>query len=609
MEHFKPGKMSADWRSSENLNFLTPEEMRLRLQEAQEFSSRVNILGELALKIEAVHSREEIIRILRETMRQLIHGEGALIALLSQNQSHVSISTLTPLMDAIELDHKHCSVDTGMPGWAIRNNSSVVVDINSVPSFDPMLEGKLKELGIRSLIVVPIRTAASVIGALMLGSSKPEAYNEPDLWLAQLLSLQIAIGLRHTELIERAQKRVAQIALVNHVAGKLTTTLDIDELLTSAAESIQKSFHYFDVTIFLVNREANELILAAHSGNYIDYLPHGYSQKMGTGIIGWVAEHEQNVLVNDVSVEPRYLSLNYHNTNSELAVPIKIDAEVVGVLNVEDTKLHAFDETDVVVLQTLCDQMGSAMRNAHLFEEVKKTNQRLLELDRIKTDFVSIVSHDFRTPLSTIMLAAKSLLRKEDSTTHDRLREYLSIIVDQASKLSKLAEDTLSIAKIESGQLNYQFTIVNVEVIINEAISMIKLSSRHTFDYAIDINAAYVRGDQNKLRQVLQNLISNAVKYSPAGGVITVRVSPLEHNLDEVIFSVRDEGLGIPPEQVNKLFQKYARVDYGDASKIKGTGLGLWICREIIKAHGGRIWVESELGNGSVFNFTLKRGN
>jgi K+-sensing histidine kinase KdpD len=601
--------MATDWQSPENLEFLSPEEMRTRLLEAQEFSNRVNTLTELWLKIDAAQSREEIIAILKEELKRLLQGEATFLCLLSQNRTHYIVHALSPLMDAIELDHKHFAVDVGMPGWAIENNAAITVEIGSAPAFHPSLEGKLKDLGIASLVIVPVRTTEDIIGVLVFGSSKSNAYGDPDLWLAQLLSLQIAIALRHTRMMEKAQKRLAQIGLVNQIAGKLTTSLDVDELLSAASEAIQRHFNYFDVTIFIADKEAKEMVLVAHAGNYIDFLPHGYRQKIGQGIVGWVAEHGQPVLANDVTLDPRYMSYQYHNTNSELALPILINNEVVGVLNVEDTKLHAFDETDVLVLETLCDQIGSAMRNAKLFDEIKKSNQRLLELDRLKTDFVGIVSHDFRTPLSTIMLAAKSLLRKEETLKPERLREYLNIIVDQASKLSKLAEDTLSIAKIEAGQLNYQFRVVNVESIIQEAVSMVKISSRHQFRYQVDVNCSYVRGDQNKLRQVLQNLISNAVKYSPAGGNIEVIVGPHEHQPDEVLFSVSDQGLGIPKEYMGKLFQKYSRVETGEATKIKGTGLGLWICREIIKAHGGRIWVESEVGNGSVFKFSVKRGN
>ncbi|MBI3110075.1 MAG: GAF domain-containing protein [Ignavibacteriales bacterium] len=609
MKFFVRHTMSTDWQNPENLEFLSPEEMRSRLLEAQEFNVRVNTLSELSLKIDAAQSREEILAVLKEDLKRLLEGESAFLCLLSQNRTHYIVHALSPLMDAIEIDHKHFAVDVGMPGWAIENKAAIIVDIASAPSFHPSLEGKLKDLGISSLVIVPVRTWDDVIGVMVFGSSKGGAFSDPDLWLAQLLSLQIAIALRHTGMMEKAQKRLAQIGLVNQIAGKLTTALDVDELLSAASEAIQRNFNYFDVTIFSVEKDTKDMILAAHAGNYIDFLPHGYRQQLGRGIIGWVAEHGQPVLANDVTLDPRYMAYQYHNTNSELALPILINNEVVGVLNVEDTRLHAFDETDVLVLETLCDQIGSAMRNAKLFDEIKRSNQRLLELDKLKTDFVGIVSHDFRTPLSTIMLAAKSLLRKEDTLKPERLREYLGIIVDQAGKLSTLAEDTLSIAKIEAGQLNYQFKIVNVESVIQEALTMVKISSRHTFTSTVDLNCSYVRGDQNKLRQVLQNLISNAVKYSPAGGAITVTVVSHDQQPDEVLFSVSDQGLGIPTEYMGKLFQKYSRVDAGEAVKIKGTGLGLWICREIIKAHGGRIWVDSEVGKGSSFRFSLKRGN
>ncbi|MGH2567606.1 MAG: sensor histidine kinase, partial [Bacteroidota bacterium] len=124
----------------------------------------------------------------------------------------------------------------------------------------------------------------------------------------------------------------------------------------------------------------------------------------------------------------------------------------------------------------------------------------------------------------------------------------------------------------------------------------------------VDINASFVRGDQVNLRQVLQNLISNAVKYSPGGGMVSAHVDLRKEAPDEVVFSVSDQGIGIPQDQMGRLFQKFSRVETGRAKEIRGTGLGLWICAEIIKAHGGRIWVESEPGRGSTFRFTVKRG-
>jgi len=379
--------------------------------------------------------------------------------------------------------------------------------------------------------------------------------------------------------------------------------LDIEDLLQSTSSAIYNSFGYFDVSIFLFSRE--ELTLKAHAGTITDFLPEGYSQKAEEGLVGWVAKNGNYALVNDVSQDPRYLVHKYQNTRSELTIPIKIGDEVVGVLNIEDTKLYAFDDTDVIVLQTLADQIASALNNAQLYEKVRNANAKLTELDNLKSEFLGIVSHDFRSPLSSIILAGKSLLKSEEIEKSTRFKEYMQLIVDQANRLIQLAEDTLSITRIESGQIHLQLKIVNIERLIKEAMSLVKLSKRHSIGFSIDPNASFIMGDQAKLRQVIQNLLSNSVKYSPSGGQIFVDVRDVSD--DEIQFSITDEGIGIKPEDIDKLFQKFSRVDSGEAQKIKGSGLGLWICKEIIEAHNGKIWIESEYGKGSTFKFTLKK--
>jgi len=599
-------EMASDWQSPNNLE-LPKEELRSRLLEAQGFSKKISTLNEISLKIDETTSRDQILEVLRAELSWLIEGECVFICLLNRNKSHYSINTLSRVADSLDINHELFSIEAGMPGWTIQNKAGIFVDIESAPAFSPMLEEKFVEVGIKSLLIVPLRTSTDVIGSIGFGSAKLSAYSQPDMWLAQLLSFHIATALRHTEMFDNAQKRLAQIELVNRIAGRLTSTLDLDKMLEFAAEAIQNDFTYFDVTIFMTDSETKDLVLVAHSGNYVDFLPHGYRQKAGHGIVGWVGKYGERILANDVSIENRYLSFEYHNTSSELAIPIKVGMEVVGVLNVEDTKLHAFDETDVIVLSTLCDQLGSAIHNATLYNEVIDSNKKLLELDKLKSDFVGIVSHDFRTPLSSIMLAAKSLIKKEYVATNQHFKEYLGIIIDQATKLSQLAEDTLTITKMESGQLSYYFKLVNIETLVKEAVSMVKFSNRHQLQYNIELDASFVKGDQSKLRQVLLNLVSNAVKYSPRGGMIEISV--INHGSEEILLSVKDNGIGIPENQLARLFKKFSRVDSAEVSNIKGSGLGLWISREIIKAHGGKIWVESEVGVGSSFMFTLKKGN
>ena len=584
---------------------LSLDEMKERLAQASSFYNRVGTLSEIALQIDAARNREDVLQVLRNETKWLVDHDVCFVGLLNKSRTHYIINTLSPIADSTELDNKHFLVNQGMPGWVIQNQSPIYLDVTAGPAFTESIEGTLADLGMKSLLVVPLRTGDETIGCFTLSSAQPGAYKEQEMWLAQLLALQVAVALKNASMFDSARKRITQIELVNEIAEKLTTTLELDELLQAAADTIRNNFNYFDVTIFLVDREEEVVRLAAHSGKYVDFLPIGYTQKLSEGIVGWVASHGEKVLANDVSEEARYMAFEYHSTKSELAIPIGIEHEIVGVLNIEDSRLHAFDEMDTIVLETLCDQLGSAIKNAKLYDQVKKANATLTELDKMKSDFLGIVSHDFRSPLASIILAAKALLKKGDAVDKERMKDYLKVIVDQANKLSHLAEDTLSIAKMESGQLTYFFKVVNVERLIKDAASLVHFSRRHTVEYHVDTNVSYIKGDQTKLRQVVQNLLSNAVKYSPKGGLIRVRAENSSN--DQLLVSVSDEGIGIPPEQQERLFQKFSRIDTAEARDIKGSGLGLWISKEIVKAHGGRIWVESEPGKGSIFSFTLRK--
>ena len=576
-----------------------------RVVEGAGILKKLHTFHDVTAQIDSTRKRDEILNILRSEAKWLLNYDVCFVAILNSSGTHYVINTLSPVADASDLDHKHFSIDEGIPGWVIKNQASFIGDIESTPHFSHAIEGKIQDLGVRSLLIVPMRTGNDVIGALSFGAIKEGFYTEEDAAIGQLLSLYLATSLKDASMFEDARKRITQIELINKISSRLTSMLQLDKLLSVSTSLIQETFNYFDVTVFLLTDDKSEVELVAHSGNFVDFLPHGYRQSSNKGIIGWVAQHNEKILCNDVLQDPRYLAYEYHNTRSELAIPIKIDNEVVGILNVEDTKLHAFDETDSVVLGTLSDQLGIVIKNAKLYDEVQKANMKLTELDKMKSEFLGIVSHDFRSPLSSIILAGKALLKNEAVQGHQRIKEYLQIIVDQANRLNQLAEDTLSITKMESGQLNYFFKIVNIERLIQDAISMVRYSSRHQVEYKIDPNVTFIKGDQTKLRQVVQNLVSNAIKYSPRGGKITISIDDL--STEKLIIAVSDQGIGIPQEQIGKLFQKFSRVDIGEAKDIKGAGLGLWICKEVVEAHGGTIWVESETGKGTTMKLTLNK--
>ncbi len=575
--------------------------------EALEAIRRIYMLHEIVLRFDFAPGSEQILNVVRQKARLLLTFDLCLAGILNRGQTHFVLHALSPAADAAGVNKNHMSVEESFFGWANDNQSPVILELRPGPSAGSDVESRIRKAGIRTLLTVPMRAGTDAVGFLAFGCSGPGVFTEEDIGIAQLFALYLATSLRNLTLLDNTRRRMTQIESINAITRRVTSKLNLEELLGVAAESIQKGFDYFDVTIFLFSEDKSDLILEAHAGNFADVVPHKYRQPLDRGIVGSVASSGERMTANDVSIEPRFQATGSHVTNSELALPIKIDSEVVGVLNVEDTKLYAFDETDAIVLETVCDQIGNAMKNAKLYDEIKRVNVKLTDMDKVKSEFLSIVSHDFRTPIANIMLSGKFVLKSEDIQKNPRVRDQVRLIVDQAQRLSKLADDTLSISRIESGQIEYSFKIVNVERLIQDAIAQVQHSPRHKLEYKVDFNATYIKGDQIKLRQVIQNLVINAVKYSPRGGTVTVTAQDVPE--EDILVCVKDEGLGISPEQKDKLFQKFSRVNEGEASKMTGSGLGLWICKEIVVAHGGKIWFESELGKGTTFKFTLKKSH
>jgi signal transduction histidine kinase/CheY-like chemotaxis protein len=286
---------------------------------------------------------------------------------------------------------------------------------------------------------------------------------------------------------------------------------------------------------------------------------------------------------------------------SLMVAPITRGPKILGLLAVADRTGRApFTDEDLNLLLALAGQATIAVENLRLHDEIKKANTLLQEYDRLKSEFVGIVAHDFRRPLMAIRGFAELVLEEPDLPVETRL-EFMRTVISETDHLALLANDTLLITQIETGQMSFNFREVDVGPFLLDAVPL-GLSDHSVL---LDVPPAFPRiwADPDRLRQVLSNLVSNAVKYSPAGGSIVVRVR--ERGSQHVVIEVVDHGLGIPPEQIGKLFQKFARVRSEDHLKVSGTGLGLYICRLIVEGHGGQIWVESEVDRGSTFGMSL----
>jgi signal transduction histidine kinase len=317
----------------------------------------------------------------------------------------------------------------------------------------------------------------------------------------------------------------------------------------------------------------------------------------------WNFRKNGPLLSNKAQADTRLLPdlIGATGVSSLLVAPITRGPMILGLLAVADrTGGGHFNDEDLNRLLALAGQTTIAIENLRLHEEIKKANELLQEYDRLKSEFVGIVAHDFRRPLMAIRGFAELVLEEPDLALETR-QEFMKTVINETEHLALLANDTLLITQIETGQFSFHYEELDLGPFVLETVPL--GMSEHSLLMDVPPGTPKIWADPNRLHQVLNNLVSNATKYSPGGGAVTVRCR--QRGPDHVVIEVIDQGLGIPQEQVGRLFQKFARVRSDEHMKISGTGLGLYICRLIVEGHGGQIWTESEVGKGSTFGIVL----
>jgi signal transduction histidine kinase len=282
--------------------------------------------------------------------------------------------------------------------------------------------------------------------------------------------------------------------------------------------------------------------------------------------------------------------------------PLLLGARAIGMLSLSRDRADAFSEDEIELVTLLGRLVATAVQNIRAYEAERRRVEELGRLSQLRADFVSLVSHELRSPMAAVIGAARTLEDRWRMLSAEQRESFLALIGDETARLAELVGDVLDTSRIEAGTFSYRFEEVDLGLVVDEAIEVAVLAQQEVPVVAsVPGGLPAVRGDRARLRQVLGNLIENAVKYSPEGG--EVRVSASAAN-GAVRIAVRDAGPGIPRDQQGRIFEKFGRVDVPGASK-PGTGLGLFIARSIAEAHGGSLDVNSGPEPGSTFVLTL----
>jgi PAS domain S-box-containing protein len=596
----------------------------------------------------------------------------------------------------------------------------------------------------RALCMVPLVSRDRLVGAVLVRAEQPGALDTSDLQRLTLL-VRYAAGALHNALLQaNRQRQLTQVQELNRLTGLISSSLNTRQVLSEIARAAVALTDAAVASFWVVDEGQQSLDLWAFSDEQIGASQTFRRARFGEGASGWVAQHREALVVDDVFEDGRSGGLDWwreHGLRSSCTLPVLLGDTLLAVLSINGREPFRFRPGDWDLLQSFVAQGATAIANARLYEQLehalrqnesilnsagegifgidrdgltifinpaastmlgyqpeeivgrsphsivhhsapdgssiepdvcriiaavtqgkkqqvtdehfwrkdgssfpveytstpiveaglirgaviifddcterrraeteiaealesqRAANLQLERLHRAKSDFVSIVSHEFRTPLTSIQ--GLSELMRDEPFSVDEMRDFAADIHREALRLARLIAELLDLDRMESGlmQLN-RGTVDLAQVAVDVAAQLAPSAPQHHIAVQTDGVATTLDADHDKLVQVVTNLLANAIKYSPAGGEISVRLRGAGHT---VVLEVEDQGLGIPAEALETIFERYIRVESGPARHIQGTGLGLPIVRQIVEMHGGRVLVESVPGRGSIFRVLLPR--
>jgi len=420
---------------------------------------------------------------------------------------------------------------------------------------------------------------------------------------------------QRTILLQRAnyqvQRRAIQLATTVKVSQAATSILESDKLLREVVRVVHDSFFaYLYVGIYLLSDEGGLVVLEEGRGGRekmaavkakpvsiedVSARAEAISRAARTGepcIVRWDAKSAQEALFSS------YI-------HAEAALPLSMGGQIIGVLNILSTEEDDFDADDISVLQNVANQITIALESARAYSVEREAAERLRELDRSKRRFLANMSHELRTPLTNIIGFSRLMLKGIEGSLTEQQRNDLQIIYQNGQHLLGLINDLLDISQIEAGLMELEFRKVDltalIESVMSTASALVRDKQAVSLCQEIDSDLPIARVDKTRVRQVLLLLLANAAKFTEQG-TITVRAWPDD---GQIKISVSDTGMGILPKDQERIFEQFEQGTLGNGRRPNGAGLGLALSKEFVEMHGGRIWVESEMGEGATFTFTL----
>ena len=481
--------------------------------------------------------------------------------------------------------------------------NDVVLD----PDHNPLLADMLAA---RQLIAVPLESGGRRLGVATAVNSTMGAFTDADLRVFTVIADRAAITLENAQLRATMERQAQELEGIHRLSRLFTASETVDHVTAESVRIVGDLLACRRVALLLYDSEVDALIAQPRGIGFSASQLSDLRFRVDRPSLVATAFRTDAALTSNQAREDAWVDEGLRDTfdfESVMVAPMTTTGRPIGALIVADADKGSFDESDARFTTLLGSRIASVIEASRARERERSLVQRLREADHTKSEFVSMLAHELKGPMTAIKGFGDVLESRWQTLSDERRTETLKIISKETARLSRLVNDLLDVSRLEAGTLRYEFGTVHlVEMLDGIITTHPSLTRAHRIEAKWPPSLPAVHGDADRIRQVFLNLLTNAVRYSPEGTSVEVGAElAADRTPPFVIVRVKDEGIGIAPEHKNRVFERFAMLPK-PGWITKGTGLGLYITKAIVESHGGRLWLESEPGRGTTFFFTLR---
>ncbi len=592
------------------------EQTQFALAQTEMQAQRLAQLNEMGEMLNRAVTLDDILRIAADKTPQIVEADRASIAFVNPESNTFEVLALAGEGGAIPMG-------SGMPltGTAIlvATEERRAIMVNDAANSEYGDVRNIAQQGINTTMSAPLIASGYAIGTINLGSAKHNAYTQSDMNILLQIAALLASAIENRRLFDQIEASLAQTEALYTGSDRVVRATSMQDVLMAVVESTEiRKLDRANIMLFnepwddepRMDTFATVFAVWEQDGGE-SRAPVGTDYSISEFPILTLLQPNEPLVINDAEDDERVdenfrdLLINRLQMRSVVFLPLVAGGEWIGVLTAQSTQATPFSDSAVRQMDSLADQAANVLQTLRLIEQQQETVEHLQEVDRLKQQFLANMSHELRTPLNSIIGYSEVLLDGVDGDLTEDAEEDVEAIHDSGKHLLSIINEILDLAKIEAGQMQLDPQEIDLPQFVKDIVHSGQILVKDkdvALEWVEQSEVPMIEADPIRVRQVLWNLISNAVKFTEAG---SVTVTYGMHSDREVFVKVEDTGIGMTKEGVGSIFERFSQVDGSSTRRAGGTGLGLTITRQLVRMHGGEVYVESEVGVGSTFLFTL----